>query len=748
MYYNTPYLSWQNAIKRDDTDDVIRNATYLNTENPNAAFINQFYGWTAVHIDGNGVVLPGTPQILAVDDNYLVPWRLALKILPNRIERLKLSITGVAAIGTTTAELDSLTYIFHALFKSSEKITIETSLQTDSPASSIAPVITNFDAVDEYLTVRSNFVELSPNNDLPSSSYTGSDITFTITITITNHGGNGQTLYMTCPFLYQENEYKQNPFVSNSTKYIPQVLLEIDQAQTPQYPMSKLMHALNYSSAQTSALTARFWKLDLEELPVEYDGTENFAKSKLVDPNLADYEYLDWLAQFNGTSLRGNIYAPNPADATQTKSLSVRAATTANGVLATAYNPGDVVDGVTLIAGNRILIKNQTAAEDNGIYVVNPAGHLTQGLTTFSASGTSVTAAATYTGVIQSATDGLGTGAVFTITKTGSGTDYAGVTTVTITSGGSGYAVGNTITIPGASLGGATSTNNLTLTVGGTVGAPTRASDMPAGVLNISDGFSILVRNGTLNSGTIWRLTNGSNPTVGSTALTFGIKQISVVAATTMAGTFTVPPSFQAGAAVDNVTLSAGNKILIKDQASTSTNGVYVVQGSGAPQRVDTLPAALVLSNYLDVFVTGGLTNKYKIFRSTSPSATIGTNSLNFSEVALSAYEDDVDAFARWQISNGYWGYKAGTREAFDGILDRYLTGTKYRTYTLTGFLLSIKTLYDETPWAAGGYSPLLEALLEPARPAGYKLTVEVVHDLRFTFNSGTLGQFNDDPLG
>lgn len=652
MYYNTPYLSWQNAIKRDDTDDVIRNATYLNTENPNAAFINKFYGWTAVHIDGNGVVLPGTPQILAVDDNYLVPWRLALKILPNRIERLKLSITGVAAIGTTTAELDSLTYIFHALFKSSEKITIETSLQTDSPASSIAPVITNFDAVDEYLTVRSNFVELSPNNDLPSSSYTGSNITFTITITITNHGGNGQTLYMTCPFLYQENEYKQNPFVSNSTKYIPQVLLEIDQAQTPQYPMSKLMHALNYSSAQTSALTARFWKLDLEELPVEYDGTENFAKSKLVDPNLADYEYLDWLAQFNGTSLRGNIYAPNPADATQTQSLSVRAATTANGALATAYEAGGVVDGVTLIAGNRILIKNQSTASQNGIYVVNATG------------------------------------------------------------------------------------------------APTRASDMPAGLLNISAGFSILVRDGTLNSGTIWRLTNGSNPTVGSTALTFGIKQISVVAATTVAGT--LGSSFENGDTIDNVVLDAtpGDRILIKNQADPIANGVYVVQASGAPTRVATLPATLTLSNYLDVFVTGGLTNKYKIFRSTSNNAEINTNSLNFSEVALSAYEDDVDAFARWQISNGYWGYKAGTREAFDGILDRYLTGTKYRTYTLTGFLLSIKTLYDETPWAAGGYSPLLEALLEPARPAGYKLTVNVVHDLRFTFNSNTLGQFNDDPLG
>jgi len=656
MYYNTPYLSgiygstWENGIERDDTDGVIRNATYLNTEDPNAAFVNQFYDWTAVHTDTNGVVISGTPQILAVDDNYVVPWRLALKILPNRVDPLRLTITGIAADGTTTAELDSLTYIFHALFKSSEKITVKTSLETDGYATSATAVTTNFDIADEYFATRSNFVELAPVNSKPSSSYTGSNITFTITITITNHGGNGKIIYMTCPFLYQEYEYMQNPFVRNSTKYIPQVLLEIDQAQNPQYPMSKLMHALNYSSAQTSALTARFWKLDLEELPVEYDGTEDFAKSKLVDPNLADYEYLDWLAQFNGTSLLGNIYASNPADATQTQSLSVRAATTTNGTLATAYEAGDIVDGVTLIAGNRILVKNQSTASENGIYVVNATG------------------------------------------------------------------------------------------------APTRAADMPAGVLDISDGFSILVRDGTLNSGTIWRLTNASNPTVGSTALTFGIKQISVVAATTTAGTLST--SFENGDTIDNVALVTNNKILVKNQADPIANGVYVVQASGAPTRVATLSAALTLSNYLDVFVIGGLTNKYKIFRSTSDNAVINTDSLNFSEVPLNAYEADIDAFARWQISNGYWGYKAGTREAFDGILDKYLTGTKYRTYTLTGFLLSIKTLYDETPWAAYGRSPLLEALLEPARPAGYKLTVDVVHDLRFTFNSLTLGQFNDDPLG
>lgn len=53
---------------------------------------------------------------------------------------------------------------------------------------------------------------------------------------------------------------------------------------------------------------------------------------------------------------------------------SVRAGTTANGALGTAYANGQVIDGVTLATGDRILIKNQTTATENGIYTVNAAG--------------------------------------------------------------------------------------------------------------------------------------------------------------------------------------------------------------------------------------------------------------------------------------------------------------------------------------------------------------------------------------
>lgn len=52
----------------------------------------------------------------------------------------------------------------------------------------------------------------------------------------------------------------------------------------------------------------------------------------------------------------------------------VRVATTANGALATAFANGQSIDGVTLVTGDRILLKNQTAGSENGIYTVSASG--------------------------------------------------------------------------------------------------------------------------------------------------------------------------------------------------------------------------------------------------------------------------------------------------------------------------------------------------------------------------------------
>lgn len=53
---------------------------------------------------------------------------------------------------------------------------------------------------------------------------------------------------------------------------------------------------------------------------------------------------------------------------------TVRVATTANGTLATAFANTQTIDGVTLATGDRILIKNQSAPAENGLYIVAASG--------------------------------------------------------------------------------------------------------------------------------------------------------------------------------------------------------------------------------------------------------------------------------------------------------------------------------------------------------------------------------------
>jgi len=67
-------------------------------------------------------------------------------------------------------------------------------------------------------------------------------------------------------------------------------------------------------------------------------------------------------------------YVDSQAAGNLHESTAVRVATTTNGTLASAFDNGSSVDGVTLATGDRILVKNQTTATENGIYIVEASG--------------------------------------------------------------------------------------------------------------------------------------------------------------------------------------------------------------------------------------------------------------------------------------------------------------------------------------------------------------------------------------
>jgi len=77
-----------------------------------------------------------------------------------------------------------------------------------------------------------------------------------------------------------------------------------------------------------------------------------------------------------------SIYRVNPftgelhyyGDDTVDIKYSVRVASTANIVVADALINASVIDEVTVATGDRVLLKNQTASKENGIYVVVASG--------------------------------------------------------------------------------------------------------------------------------------------------------------------------------------------------------------------------------------------------------------------------------------------------------------------------------------------------------------------------------------
>jgi hypothetical protein len=62
-------------------------------------------------------------------------------------------------------------------------------------------------------------------------------------------------------------------------------------------------------------------------------------------------------------------YVDSVAEGLKPKTAA-RVATTANITIATALNSGDSIDGVTLADGDRVLVKDQSTASQNGIYIV------------------------------------------------------------------------------------------------------------------------------------------------------------------------------------------------------------------------------------------------------------------------------------------------------------------------------------------------------------------------------------------
>lgn len=135
------------------------------------------------------------------------------------------------------------------------------------------------------------------------------------------------------------------------------------------------------------------------------------------------------------------------------------------------------------------------------------------------------------------------------------------------------------------------------------------------------------------------KLTNVGAPSTGNDAanktyvdgLINGVKwKQSVKVATAAAGT--LASDFDDGSTVDGVAIATGDRILIKDQADATENGIYVVAASGAPARASDADSGTELIS-AQVPVEQGTANADKIFTCTNNAITLGATNIVFTSM-------------------------------------------------------------------------------------------------------------------
>ena len=117
---------------------------------------------------------------------------------------------------------------------------------------------------------------------------------------------------------------------------------------------------------------------------------------------------------------------------------------------------------------------------------------------------------------------------------------------------------------------------------------------------------------------------------VDSTAQGLDVKQ-SVRAATAVAGTLAT--SFANTSVIDGVTLATGDRILIKNQATGSENGIYTVNATGAPTRAIDADTSAKVTAGMFVFISEGTANGNDGYVLTTDDAiTLDTTALTFTQ--------------------------------------------------------------------------------------------------------------------
>jgi hypothetical protein len=186
----------------------------------------------------------------------------------------------------------------------------------------------------------------------------------------------------------------------------------------------------------------------------------------------------------------------------------------------------------------------------------------------------------------------------------------------------------------------------------------------------------------------------------------------SVRVATTAA--ITLATGLENGDTLDGVTLATGDRVLVKNQADATENGLYVVAASGAPARSSDADTAAEITASFAVFVEEGTVNADSGWTLTNNGAvTVGTTALSFTQFTGLGQITAGAGLTKTANTLDVIGGDGITVNADSVVIDRAVVVTKYATnigdgtatsYTITHNLATkdvIVSIYDNaSPYA------------------------------------------------
>jgi len=347
------------------------------------------------------------------------------------------------------------------------------------------------------------------------------------------------------------------------------------------------------------------------------------------------------------------------------------------------------------------------APDASSTYIVEPRVQLTS--PTYSSTARTLATAQTYSDAIYApsravyqtvaaaSTSGTGTGAVFTVVRKG-----VRYTAVVVTSAGTGYARLDTITILGTAVGGATTTNDITVTitaVNATTGAITAIEHEGVG----AGGNFVAVASGSRNVNTS---ANGTTWTANATALPSTSNWVSIapgkLTVIETAGAFVVGRSY--------VITTLGNTVFTFIGAASNLVGQYFVatgvgSGTGTATPIAHHLIAVSSSTTVNAYSSnGGVTW-------TSGGALPG----GISGIAVGIAYGNVSGTARWVVlgsngttcysTNGGTSWVAGGSTAA-GTWTSITYGQGAWIAVSTGGTATSYTTDGGVTWTAGGALP------------------------------------------